>query len=99
VNDSGTTRSLTGPDFQVEVIDHWTSPHSGATYPSGWRVRIPEAKVSLEIVPSMHDQELNQSFAYWECSVTVEGEFDGSCVTGSGFVELTRYAESMAGRF
>ena len=53
----------------------------------------PEQDLTLEIRPVMADQELFTTVRYWEGAVDVEGERDGSPVTGRGYVELTGYAE------
>jgi len=36
----------------------WTSPHTGANYPSGWRIRVPSAGLDVSFVPTVLDQEL-----------------------------------------
>ena len=49
-----------GPDaFTVEPIGTWTSPTTGATYPSGWHVRIPSQGLDLTLTPTVEDQELD----------------------------------------
>lgn len=85
--------------FDITAIDYWTSPQSGAEYPSGWRVSIPSQGIDLKITPAINEQELNLSFTYWEGSVYIEGTVDGNAVNGSGYVEMTGYAHSMQGRF
>ena len=73
----------------------WTSPHSGAVYPAGWRVRIPHEGLDLRVIPAVADQELDTrgstGVVYWEGSVTVAGERRGRPVGGVGYVELTGY--------
>jgi predicted secreted hydrolase len=95
----GSTRALTKDDFQVQVEDTWSSPHSDGVYPSAWTVLVPSEGLALLIRPHMADQELNLSFVYWEGAVKVEGEKNGVAVSGNGYVELTGYAQSLAGRF
>ena len=29
----------------------WLSPHTGATYPSGWLVELPEQQLALTVTP------------------------------------------------
>jgi len=84
--------------FDISAIDYWTSPQSGAVYPSRRRVLIPSQGIDLIITPVINDQELNLSFTYWEGSVIIEGTVDGNPVNGSGYVEMTGYAHSMQGR-
>lgn len=99
VDADGQKRQL-GPDgFDLAVASMWTSPHSGAAYPSGWTLEVPAADLTLELVPYMADQELNLSFVYWEGAVRVSGQRAGRAVGGNGYVELTGYAETMQGRF
>jgi predicted secreted hydrolase len=95
----GSTMLLKSDDFSIEVTDTWTSPHSGATYPAGWIVRIPGAGMELEIKPHMDDQELNVSYAYWEGAVQSIGTRANIPVSGNGYVELTGYSGSMGGEF
>jgi Lipocalin-like domain len=45
------------------------------------------------------NQELRVSFTYWEVTVQVKGNKSGKTIVGSGYVELTRYAQSIAGQF
>src|SRR5438309_2833328 len=37
----------------------WRSPRNGATYPSGWRVVLPERDLDLTLTPVLLDQELD----------------------------------------
>jgi predicted secreted hydrolase len=41
----------------AEAIGHWLSPHTGAEYPSGWRLRLPDGS-QLQLTPQLVDQEL-----------------------------------------
>jgi len=99
----GTTRHLPASAVAVEPIDQWTSPRSGATYPSGWRIQVPGEALDLIVTPTVLDQELDTrtttGVIYWEGSQTVRGTRAGEPVTGRGYVELTGYAsEATAGR-
>jgi predicted secreted hydrolase len=83
-------------EMSVEATGQWRSPHSGATYPSGWRVRLPAQGLDLAIRPLLADQELDTSATtglfYWEGAVEVSGTRAGRSVGGHGYVELTGYA-------
>lgn len=98
---NGTSRHLDASAFTVEATSHWTSPRTGATYPSGWRISIPGEGLSLEVTPTVLDQELDTrattGVVYWEGSQLVRGTRDGRAVGGRGYVELTGYAPT-AGR-
>jgi predicted secreted hydrolase len=95
----GTTRHLDADDLQIEALDTWRSPHSGATYPARWRLTLPEAELSLELVPYLADQELPTNIIYWEGAVQISGTQGGQPVQGSGYVELTGYVTAQPGRF
>ena len=86
---------LTHEDFAIQVEDTWRSPHSGGTYPSRWTIRVPKADIDLTIEPTVADQEMNVSYAYWEGAVRVRGEHAGESVRGQGYVELTGYTDSV----
>lgn len=86
-------------EFDITRTNAWKSPHSGAGYPSGWKLSIPSKNIELTISPYIKDQELNLSFTYWEGAVDIQGTINGKPVHGSGYVELTGYASSMNGQF
>lgn len=88
VEADGTTTSLKKEDVLLEVTDTWKSPHSGATYPSGWVLQVPAYGIDLAIQPLLKDQELNVSVRYWEGAVSIDGK---NGLTGRGYVELTGY--------
>ncbi|HEX9015025.1 MAG TPA: lipocalin family protein, partial [Chloroflexota bacterium] len=92
----GKATDLNAADVKVEATGSWTSPHTGAKYPSGWRLRLPGQGIDLEISPVLPDQELNTrqstGVAYWEGDVRITGTRAGTAVSGQGYVELTGYA-------
>jgi predicted secreted hydrolase len=92
----GSARHLSADDFDIDVLDRWQSPQSGADYPAEWRVSIPGEGLSLHLAPVLADQELDTTESsgviYWEGEVTVDGTDDGKPVEGLGYVELTGYA-------
>ena len=81
-------------------IGTWTSPHTGATYPSGWRVRVPAERIDLTLAPTIADQELagtsGGGISYWEGAVDVRPTSGSSGSGGVGYVELTGYAGSVS---
>jgi len=97
VKASGEAIQLSQRDFQVEILDRWKSPRSGASYPSRWRIRVTPLNLELSIVPSLPDQELitekSTRVTYWEGSVMVSGRSGESPVSGIGYVEMTGYAK------
>jgi predicted secreted hydrolase len=98
VNADGSTVYLPANAFSIEATATWTSPHTGAVYPAGWRISVTPPggdPFSFTAVPQIADQELHGGgIAYWEGTVRLAGE-----VTGYGYAELTGYADSMTGRF
>jgi predicted secreted hydrolase len=94
----GTARHLGGDDFRVSVLGRWLSPRSGADYPAGWRIELPGDDLSVDLTPTLADQELDTTattgVTYWEGEVTVAGTGRaGVAVAGRGYVELTGYAK------
>lgn len=86
----GEVTRLDASAFSLEAASTWTSP-SGIRYPSGWRVRVPGARLDLRVAPRLRDQELDLAFRYWEGAVAVEGTGPRGPVRGVGYVELTGY--------
>jgi predicted secreted hydrolase len=96
VRTDGTAVDVPGEHLTIEPIETWTSPNTGATYPMGWQITIPNHDIELTIQPVLHDQELitldSTGVIYWEGMVDIEGSAAGEFVTGLGYVELTGYA-------
>ncbi|MFU8855506.1 MAG: lipocalin-like domain-containing protein [Deferrisomatales bacterium] len=101
VERDGSSRSLPLAEITVEVRERWTSPRSGARYPSRWRLVAPG--VELVFGALIPDQELDTSgstgVVYWEGAVWGEGTSGGRPVTCEGYVELTGYAGDLGGLF
>ncbi|MDX1997844.1 MAG: lipocalin-like domain-containing protein [Thermoanaerobaculia bacterium] len=87
----GSVRAFEPPAGALEVLDHWTSPRTGARYPARWSWRLPELGLDLEVVPLLAEQELDLGFRYWEGAVAVAGTSHGAPIRGRGYVELTGY--------
>ena len=97
VKASGEAIRLSQKDFQVEILDRWKSPRSGATYPSRWRIQVIPLNLEVSIIPNLSNQELitekSTRVTYWEGSVSVSGRSGQNPVSGVGYVELTGYAK------
>lgn len=93
---NGAARHLRLDEFTIEVLSRWQSPRSGGDYPARWRVKVPGEKLTLEIEPTLADQELDTSHStnviYWEGSANVTGTQNGRAIFGKAYVELTGYA-------
>ncbi len=98
VDSEGHATHLTREDFVLEATEHWRSPHTGATYPSGWRLQVPRVGVDVRVTPVLKDQELDTRgttmIIYWEGSCTVQGQHNGAEATGRAYVELVGYDRS-----
>ncbi len=94
----GTTQYLPSDMITITPTGTWTSPHTGAEYPSGWTITVmPEngAAINFTATPQLLDQELyGGDIAYWEGTVRLDGD-----VTGYGYAELTGYIDALTGRF
>jgi predicted secreted hydrolase len=92
----GSVRHLARDQFSVTAIGSWTSPRTGAAYPAGWRINVPDAQLTIDLTPTVTDQELDTrpttGVIYWEGSQIVSATRDGSAVGGEAYVELTGYA-------
>lgn len=86
------------PDaLRFQALGSWRSPHTGGTYPSGWRVTLASRQLTLTLTPLLRDQELvtaqSTGVAYWEGAVAVRATaVGGKTIGGVGYVELTGYA-------
>jgi predicted secreted hydrolase len=98
VEKDGSYRHLSHEEFQVTPSGSWKSEASGATYPSGWTVEIPERKMRLLVEPVMKDQELDTRgstmIVYWEGACVVHGTKENLNVEGKAYVELVGYDRS-----
>ena len=100
VDREGRTTHLDASDFEMQPLNTWRSPHSGASYPVAWRIRVPRLGLDTEISAAMADQELvsgtNSGLTYWEGSVTAQGKNGSAGVTGRGYLEMTGYAGALS---
>ncbi len=98
VDANGDFRPIPAGDIQARAVSTWTSPHTGAVYPSGWKVEIVGQHLSLTLTPQLLDQELlttaSTGNAYWEGAVSISGTVGSQAISGVGYVELTGYASS-----
>lgn len=95
VDPAGGTRHLDAGDVAVEVVDRWTSPATGATYPAAWVVSVPDEALEIRLAPSVAQQELDTrrttGVVYWEGSQVVAATRAGATLGGEAYVELTGY--------
>ena len=98
VDAAGAARHLEAEAFTVEVTDRWVSPATGADYPAGWTISLPDDDLVIELSPTVAAQELDTrattGVVYWEGSQIVRATRAGTPVGGQAYVELTGYAPS-----
>jgi predicted secreted hydrolase len=98
VDQAGNWTHLTREDFVLETTDEWRSPHTGAVYPSGWRLGVPRFGVDVSVTPILKDQELDTRgttmIVYWEGACLVSGRHGNEEVKGRAYVELVGYDRS-----
>ncbi len=95
IEPDGHTIAISAADFEMEPAQQWRSPHSGASYPVSWNIRIPKQALDLTIKAAVLDQELrterSTGVTYWEGAVTAWGTKQGRQVRGRGYLEMTGY--------
>ena len=98
VGKDGEFEPLGKTDFTIKPTGFWKSPHTDATYPSGWNVKIPKYNLDLTVTPVMENQELDTRgttmIVYWEGACEVKGKASEQDVTGRAYVELVGYDRS-----
>ncbi len=97
IDANNTDHLIPASSLHSTVLGHWTSPVTGATYPSGWQLQVndPQLHASLTLTPQLKDQELvvyqSTGNSYWEGAVSIQGQAGGKAIQGEGYVELTGY--------
>jgi predicted secreted hydrolase len=95
VTADGSVIHLRHDQMRIEATGRWHSSKSGATYPMGWRIAVPQFRVALTLSPLLQDQELvtreSTRVTYWEGAVRASGSFANVAVSGEGYVEMTGY--------
>ena len=97
VERDGHARRLPRDGVLIEVLGRWTSPDTRTTYPSRWRLRVPDERIDVVVEPWLEAQEMRTSFVYWEGAVRVTGVTGRRGVSGHGYVELTGYFRPIQG--
>ncbi len=95
ISADGKVQHLNREDFEINVLERWTSPKTKAKYPSKWDVSIPKLGIKAQVIPSMNNQELVLSTTYWEGAVELSGTHAQQPIAGKGYVEMTGYQQSL----
>ena len=61
VDADGAVRYLSPAEWRLNTTGRWTSPATGAPYPAGWTLDIPDAGIRTVITPKLADQENRSS--------------------------------------
>jgi predicted secreted hydrolase len=96
VDDAGISRTLPAESFTLKPFETWTSPETGAEYPIGWKLEIPDEGIDLVLKATMPEQEnisRQSGVHYWEGAVTAHPAGKPDQNAGRGFVELTGYGK------
>jgi predicted secreted hydrolase len=93
---NGKSAHLGSMDFTLQPAgDIWTSPLTGARYPTHWKVTIPKLRIELEVKTSLESQELAGKTAfvpnYWEGAILLSGQRNQQPLRGVGYLEMTGY--------
>jgi predicted secreted hydrolase len=92
VQADGSSQALKQDDYQLTVLEHWTSDDGSRRYPSRWRLSVPSINTELNIEPLYPDQEMRDTrFRYYEGAVQAQGQHGNDDVRAKGFVEMTGY--------
>jgi len=70
----------------------WKSRKTKAKYPMVWKIKIPEASISIKTRAILRDQEMIFGpINYWEGPMEVQAKINGVKIKGKGFMELVGY--------
>lgn len=98
VGQDGEFEPLGKSDFTIEPTGFWKSPHTNATYPSGWNIKLPKYSLDLTVTPVIEDQEIDSRgttmIVYWEGACEVKGKANDKEISGRAYVELVGYDRS-----
>ena len=98
VDAKGRTTHLTRDAFELTPGQSWTSPASGARYPTAWKIRVSGLALELNLHTQLADQELTgkskASPVYWEGAIEAAGTKQGKALAGAGYLEMTGYASA-----
>ncbi len=87
-------RSKKYEQFELSPAAWWRSKRTYYDYPTRWTLKIPDARIELEVAASFPDQELITVIskpAFWEGRCEVTGTRDGNAVTGLAYVERSGF--------
>lgn len=92
VGPKGERRAINGMSF--EPLNIWHSTRSFNTYPTKWRLTIPDFNLDMEVEAAFEDQEfitLISKPAFWEGHCEGLGTVDGRPTKGRGWIERSGF--------
>lgn len=90
---NGQKRDLDQGEVRLEVLEYWTSPHTGARYPMQWTLAIPSEELEMDVTTVFDDQEMTVSVQYYEGALHVSGKLRDEAIDGNGYIEMTGYEQ------
>ncbi|MFD5407321.1 lipocalin family protein [Streptomyces griseorubiginosus] len=81
--------AVTEATHTPDEATRWTSPATGKSYPTRWKVTIPAEDAKLNVTVYAKDQELTVPTPGYEGSAAINGTYDHRPVTGTTYIELT----------
>ena len=91
VTPEGKVLHLNREEYQIKVLERWTSPQSRTQYPAKWAISVPSLDLDMQVLPMINNQELLLSTTYWEGAIEIDGVQSQQQIHGKGYVELTGY--------
>jgi predicted secreted hydrolase len=89
IDRQGRATHLAASDFSVTPGKTWTS------YPIEWTIRVPSLNVEAMLTTRLPQQELSGRIRYWEGAIEITGIKNNRPLKGSGYLEMTGYAEGL----
>jgi predicted secreted hydrolase len=83
------TQTLAEATLTPDASSLWTSPDTGKSYPTRWKVTIPGQDAKLNVTVHAKGQELVTPGPRYEGSAGVTGTYEHHRVTGSTYIEVT----------
>ncbi|MGW3449628.1 lipocalin family protein [Streptomyces sp. NPDC001076] len=83
------TQTVAEATLKPDDSTRWTSPTTGKSYPTRWKVTIPGEHAKLNVTVYAKDQELVTTGPRYEGSAAVTGTYGHRRVTGTTYIEVT----------
>ena len=102
VDSQGKCTYLSLADFtMMPAGETWTSPQTKGVYPIRWHLTIAKLGIEASVTTPLASQEMTGAFgpSYWEGAIDVQGRRAGNELRGSGYLEMTGYAQGSRPNF